>query len=50
MRAHLHVGVRERAQHDGAGVPLADELIERGLDGLRREDLARLTTTRSSRL
>ena len=40
----LHVGVRERAQHDGAGVPLADELIERRLDGLRREHLTRLTT------
>jgi hypothetical protein len=40
----LHIGVRERAQDDGACVPLTDKLIERCLDGLRREDVARLTT------
>src|SRR5687768_4732482 len=39
----LHVGVRKRAQHDGACLSLADELIERCFDGLRREDVTRLT-------
>ena len=34
----LHFGVRKRAQRDRAGVALADELIERRLDRLRRED------------
>ena len=24
----MHIGVRKRAQHDGAGVPLGDELLE----------------------
>ena len=41
----LHVGVRERTQLDGAGLPLTNELIERCLDGLRCQEVTRLTTT-----
>jgi hypothetical protein len=46
----LYLGVRERTQDDRAGLSFGDELIERRLDSLRRENLARLTANRSSRL
>src|SRR5262245_25314665 len=40
----LHVGLRKRAQYDRVSEPLADEFLQRRLDGLGPEHLTRLTT------